>query len=63
MASVPVEEDYGDKGFSHSEHAKVTGWKLVLRQFIAIFIKRFHHMRRSKKGFLVEVKSCKYSFE
>ncbi|XP_052776388.1 phospholipid-transporting ATPase ABCA1-like isoform X2 [Mya arenaria] len=54
VISQPVSE-YGETGFTHSQHAKVTGWKLTLRQFIAIFLKRFHHVRRSKKGFLVEV--------
>jgi len=58
VVSVPTgDSEYGDNGFSHSEQSRVTGWALVLRQFIAIFLKRFHHMRRSKKGFLVEV-SC-----
>ncbi|XP_052284173.1 phospholipid-transporting ATPase ABCA1-like isoform X3 [Dreissena polymorpha] len=54
VISGPV-SDYGENGFSHCEHEKVTGWRLTLRQFIAIFVKRFHHVRRSKKGFLVEI--------
>ncbi|WAR23494.1 ABCA1-like protein [Mya arenaria] len=54
VISQPVSE-YGETGFTHSQHAKVTGWKLTLRQFIAIFLKRFQHVRRSKKGFLFEV--------
>ena len=62
VISGPV-SDYGEQGFSHSQRDKVTGWKLTLRQFLAIFIKRFHHVRRSKKGFLCEVNSYpeKYS--
>ena len=54
VISGPV-SDYGESGFSHSLVGKVTGWRLTLRQFMAIFIKRFHHVRRSKKGFLCEV--------
>ena len=53
--SGPVSE-YGENGFSHLQAARVTGWRLTLRQFMAIFLKRFHHVRRSKKGFLVEVR-------
>ena len=55
VISGPV-SDYGENGFSHSLGDKVTGWRLTLRQFMAIFIKRFHHVRRSKKGFLCEVR-------
>lgn len=54
VLSGPI-SDYGENGFSHSQHVKVTGWRLTLRQFVAIFIKRFHHVRRSKKGFLTEI--------
>jgi len=54
VISGPV-SDYGETGFTHREQQKVTGWRLTMRQFVAIFIKRFHHVRRSKKGFLVEV--------
>ncbi|XP_030852675.1 phospholipid-transporting ATPase ABCA1 [Strongylocentrotus purpuratus] len=34
---------------------RVTGFQLVRRQFAALFFKRFHHARRSKKGFLAQV--------
>ncbi|XP_071490342.1 phospholipid-transporting ATPase ABCA1-like [Diadema antillarum] len=34
---------------------RVTGLKLIRRQFAALFFKRFHHARRSKKGFLAQV--------
>ncbi|XP_045158186.2 phospholipid-transporting ATPase ABCA1-like isoform X2 [Mercenaria mercenaria] len=54
VISGPV-SDYGENGFSHNLHEKVTGWRLTMRQFIAIFFKRFHHVRRSKKGFLTEI--------
>ncbi|KAK3090139.1 hypothetical protein FSP39_009459 [Pinctada imbricata] len=41
--------------FSHSSNELVKGGMLKLKQFCALFIKRFHHFRRSKKGFLCEV--------
>ncbi|XP_067379656.1 phospholipid-transporting ATPase ABCA1-like isoform X3 [Channa argus] len=33
----------------------ITGWKLIRRQFLALFIKRFHHARRSRKGLIAQV--------
>uniref|UniRef100_A0A665XDU4 P-type phospholipid transporter n=1 Tax=Echeneis naucrates TaxID=173247 RepID=A0A665XDU4_ECHNA len=33
----------------------ITGWKLIRRQFLALFIKRFHHARRSRKGLVAQV--------
>ncbi|KAM4710016.1 phospholipid-transporting ATPase ABCA1-like [Discoglossus pictus] len=33
----------------------ITGWKLIYRQFHALFLKRFHHARRSRKGFIAQV--------
>nr|XP_033770847.1 phospholipid-transporting ATPase ABCA1-like [Geotrypetes seraphini] len=33
----------------------ITGWTLIYRQFLALFIKRFHHARRSRKGFIAQV--------
>ena len=44
-----------DVKFSGGGHAKVKGKILTLRQILALFIKRFHHVRRSKKGFISEV--------
>uniref|UniRef100_A0A8C6KCC1 ABC transporter domain-containing protein n=1 Tax=Nothobranchius furzeri TaxID=105023 RepID=A0A8C6KCC1_NOTFU len=35
--------------------AVITGWKLIRRQFLALFIKRFHHARRSRKGLIAQV--------
>ncbi|MEQ2280373.1 hypothetical protein AMECASPLE_019113 [Ameca splendens] len=32
----------------------ITGWKLIRRQFLALFIKRFHHARRSRKGLIAQ---------
>lgn len=34
---------------------QVTGKKLILRQFWALWVKRFHNVRRSKKGFISEI--------
>ncbi|XP_060082289.1 phospholipid-transporting ATPase ABCA1-like [Ylistrum balloti] len=45
----------GDVGFNHKQMSKITGKWLIVRQFIALFIKRFHRVRRSKKGFLCEI--------
>lgn len=33
----------------------ITGGELVRRQFLALFIKRFHHARRSRKGLVAQV--------
>nr|ALU63310.1 ATP-binding cassette transporter subfamily A member 1-like protein [Oryzias melastigma] len=33
----------------------ITGWELIRRQFLALFIKRFHHARRSRKGLIAQV--------
>ncbi|XP_041634758.1 phospholipid-transporting ATPase ABCA1-like isoform X2 [Cheilinus undulatus] len=33
----------------------ITGWMLIRRQFLALFIKRFHNARRSRKGLIAQV--------
>ncbi|KAK7909890.1 hypothetical protein WMY93_014574 [Mugilogobius chulae] len=33
----------------------IGGWRLIRRQFLALFIKRFHHARRSRKGLIAQV--------
>lgn len=33
----------------------ITGWELIRRQFLALFIKRFHNARRSRKGLIAQV--------
>ncbi|XP_057192343.1 phospholipid-transporting ATPase ABCA1 isoform X2 [Triplophysa rosa] len=33
----------------------ITGWSLIRQQFLALFIKRFHHARRSRKGIIAQV--------
>ncbi|CAB1430296.1 unnamed protein product [Pleuronectes platessa] len=35
----------------------ITGWELIRRQFLALFIKRFHHARRSRKGVIAQYQS------
>ncbi|GFR62993.1 ATP-binding cassette sub-family A member 1 [Elysia marginata] len=44
-----------DINFSGAGQVQVTGWLLVLRQIVALFLKRLHHVRRSKKGFVSEI--------
>ncbi|XP_072526701.1 phospholipid-transporting ATPase ABCA1-like [Salminus brasiliensis] len=33
----------------------ITGWPLIRHQFLALFKKRFHHARRSRKGIIAQV--------
>nr|XP_055026150.1 phospholipid-transporting ATPase ABCA1 isoform X1 [Misgurnus anguillicaudatus] len=33
----------------------ITGWSLIRQQFFALFVKRFHHARRSRKGIIAQV--------
>ncbi|XP_052003577.1 phospholipid-transporting ATPase ABCA1-like [Xyrauchen texanus] len=33
----------------------IMGWSLIRQQFLALFIKRFHHARRSRKGIIAQV--------
>jgi len=44
-----------DVNFSGAGKVQVMGKVLILRQLLALFLKRFHHVRRSKKGFISEV--------
>ncbi|VDI42992.1 ATP-binding cassette, subfamily A (ABC1), member 1 [Mytilus galloprovincialis] len=55
VISVPTSEKSIETGFSHKDHVKHTGARLKLQQFKAIFLKRFHRLRRSKKGFFFEI--------
>ena len=50
---MPTQPDY-DGGGSY----KLSGFALVKIQFYALLVKRFHYMRRSKKGFLSQVGRC-----
>ncbi|XP_033737988.1 phospholipid-transporting ATPase ABCA1-like [Pecten maximus] len=42
-------------GFNHKEQVKLEGKRLMWHQFLAVFIRRFHHFKRSKKGFVCEL--------
>uniref|UniRef100_A0A667YE17 P-type phospholipid transporter n=1 Tax=Myripristis murdjan TaxID=586833 RepID=A0A667YE17_9TELE len=42
-------------GISGRGSTIITGWELIRRQFLALFIKRFHHARRSRKGLIAQV--------
>ncbi|KAM3590047.1 uncharacterized protein V6R79_002637 [Siganus canaliculatus] len=63
IASVHVktEQAYGmnDGKTNASVNGKgsrvITGWELIRRQFQALFIKRFHYARRSRKGLIAQV--------
>ncbi|XP_056020266.1 phospholipid-transporting ATPase ABCA1-like isoform X2 [Ostrea edulis] len=55
IASEAISEAPTEAGFRMDDYKKVNGKFLFLRQFQAQFIKRFHHLRRSKKGFFFEV--------
>uniref|UniRef100_A0A7N8XUY9 P-type phospholipid transporter n=1 Tax=Mastacembelus armatus TaxID=205130 RepID=A0A7N8XUY9_9TELE len=41
--------------FSGKGSTVIIGWELIRRQFLALFIKRFHHARRSRKGLIAQV--------
>lgn len=41
--------------FSGAGEVRIQGKKLLGHQLLALFLKRFHHVRRSKKGFISEV--------
>ena len=58
--ATDVQSPAADVNFSGAGQVQVTGWLLVLRQTVALFLKRLHHVRRSKKGFISEVGSSFY---
>nr|CAB3219608.1 ATP-binding cassette sub-family A member 1-like [Phallusia mammillata] len=47
-------DEFGDGSQGRGSY-QVSGNKLVLQQFRALFIKRFHHARRNGKGFVASV--------
>ncbi|XP_013414368.2 LOW QUALITY PROTEIN: ATP-binding cassette sub-family A member 1-like [Lingula anatina] len=53
VASMPVSEVSTAQGGAGSH--KVTGLAHTKDQFLALFVKRFHHVRRSYKGFVCEI--------
>ena len=50
---IPDPEGAGVPGGKGS--AVVGGAELIRRQFLALFLKRFHHARRSRKGLIAQV--------
>ncbi|XP_029932419.1 phospholipid-transporting ATPase ABCA1 [Myripristis murdjan] len=50
-----VEDTQRVAGISGRGSTIITGWELIRRQFLALFIKRFHHARRSRKGLIAQV--------
>uniref|UniRef100_A0A8C6UEZ0 ABC transporter domain-containing protein n=1 Tax=Neogobius melanostomus TaxID=47308 RepID=A0A8C6UEZ0_9GOBI len=61
VATVRSHEQNGLSGKSKQECASgrgsvtIAGWSLIRRQFLALFVKRFHHARRSRKGLIAQV--------
>ncbi|CAJ1086292.1 LOW QUALITY PROTEIN: phospholipid-transporting ATPase ABCA1-like [Xyrichtys novacula] len=53
--SSKVEDSNRNASVSGRGSAVITGWKLIRRQFLALFIKRFHNARRSRKGLIAQV--------
>ncbi|KAM6909437.1 phospholipid-transporting ATPase ABCA1 [Xenentodon cancila] len=53
--SSKVEDSRKSVSVSGRGSMVITGWKLIRRQFLALFIKRFHHARRSRKGLIAQV--------
>jgi hypothetical protein len=56
VMSMPIGE-VGDCNGAGS-YKIAPGCRMIRQEFMALFIKRFHHVRRSKKGFVAEVRSC-----
>ncbi|XP_061768543.1 phospholipid-transporting ATPase ABCA1-like isoform X2 [Nerophis ophidion] len=55
MEQQPKKSDLQRSGGVGRGSAVITGWELIRRQFLALFIKRFHHARRSRKGLIAQV--------
>ena len=51
---IPSVFESTDGGFDKDR--KLGGLKLIKAQFLALLVKRFHHARRNRKGFLSQVK-------
>uniref|UniRef100_A0A669E1K7 ABC transporter domain-containing protein n=1 Tax=Oreochromis niloticus TaxID=8128 RepID=A0A669E1K7_ORENI len=52
ISDTTLEESPSDSGRGSTV---ITGRKLIRQQFLALFIKRFHHARRSRKGLIAQV--------
>ncbi|KAM9835346.1 phospholipid-transporting ATPase ABCA1-like [Syngnathus typhle] len=55
MFASQVEILQRDTGVGGRGSTVIVGWQLIRRQFLALFIKRFHHARRSRKGLIAQV--------
>ncbi|XP_061922729.1 phospholipid-transporting ATPase ABCA1-like [Entelurus aequoreus] len=55
MEQQPKKSDLQRSGGVGRGSAVITGRELIRRQFLALFIKRFHHARRSRKGLIAQV--------
>uniref|UniRef100_A0A3Q3LC94 P-type phospholipid transporter n=1 Tax=Mastacembelus armatus TaxID=205130 RepID=A0A3Q3LC94_9TELE len=56
ISSVLNKTDFRkNASFSGKGSTVIIGWELIRRQFLALFIKRFHHARRSRKGLIAQV--------
>lgn len=65
LASEPLDKEYdgsmsppdlnGKAAVSGKGSRVITGLDLIRRQFLALFIKRFHYARRSRKGLVAQV--------
>ncbi|GFN96696.1 ATP-binding cassette sub-family a member 1 [Plakobranchus ocellatus] len=53
--ATDVSAPAADINFSGAGQVQITGWLLIMRQMVALFLKRLHHVRRSKKGFVSEI--------
>ncbi|XP_077445156.1 phospholipid-transporting ATPase ABCA1 isoform X1 [Stigmatopora argus] len=54
MFATPT-EGFREDGLGGSGPALIGGRRLIWRQFLALFVKRFHHARRSRKGLLAQM--------
>uniref|UniRef100_A0A8C6U8H6 P-type phospholipid transporter n=1 Tax=Neogobius melanostomus TaxID=47308 RepID=A0A8C6U8H6_9GOBI len=50
LSDLPRQECASGRG-----SVTIAGWSLIRRQFLALFVKRFHHARRSRKGLIAQV--------
>ena len=55
IASVHTDSIEEARGTGFKANHKLTGYRLILQQITALYIKRFHNSRRSIKGVFCEV--------
>jgi hypothetical protein len=56
IASVSTDSIEEARGTGFKSNHKLTGYRLILQQITALYIKRFHSSRRSIKGIFCEVR-------